>query len=513
MKYYYNLGLFFEDIASQFNNNIAIKYQNEKYTYAQLNEKANAFANFLVEQKIGQGDVLAIINTKEFDSLALMLACLKIGVAYANIDIDSPAIRVKKTFQQCRPKIVFFDKDSKDISRVCNELNIKHYFLYELSRIIGEFDTTDLDIVRKVDGSTIAYIMFTSGSTGIPKGVAITHQNVIHLINWSISFYKVNHNDVFTNVSPLYFDNSVFDFYSALFSGASLVPVKKELLTEPLQLLKTIDELKCTIWFSVPSLLIYLMTMKALNTNTFKSIRIIAFGGEGYPKSELVKLYNLYKKRIKFVNVYGPTECTCICSAYLIQENDFNELVGLPPLGELNQNFNYLIIDDNGEENSEGELYLLGPNMGAGYYNNQEKTKEVFIECDHGRFYLKKMYKTGDIVKETNGVLYFVGRKDNQIKHLGYRIELEEIEAALNIIEGINQSAVIYQRVNPSFGKIIAFIATKKDIDQNYIGEELKKALPSYMLPNKIKILTSLPKNPNGKVDKKILFDNIEQER
>jgi D-alanine--poly(phosphoribitol) ligase subunit 1 len=250
--------------------------------------------------------------------------------------------------------------------------------------------------------------------------------------------------------------------------------------------------------------------MKALNANTFQSIRIIAFGGEGYPKSELVKLYNLYKKRIKFFNVYGPTECTCICSAYPIQENDFNELIGLPPLGELNQNFNYLIIDENGQENSEGELYLLGPNVGAGYYNNQEKTREVFIECDHGRFYLKKMYKTGDIVKEIKGVLYFVGRKDNQIKHLGYRIELEEIEAALNIIEGINQSAVIYQRVNPSFGKIIAFIATKKDIDQNYIGDELKKVLPSYMLPNKIKILTALPKNPNGKVDKKILVDSIE---
>jgi D-alanine--poly(phosphoribitol) ligase subunit 1 len=505
-KYFYNLGLFFEYIARKYRSNFAIAYKHKAYSYAEVNRKADRLVHFLVQKNIGQGDVIAIANTKNINSFALMLACLKIGVIYANIDIEGPAERLEKIFKTCEPKIVFSDENSDLIKETSMRMSISSFLLSdELVRNINDSEVSIQELVRSIDGSSIAYIMFTSGSTGVPKGAAITHQNLIHLIKWSHSFYNIRDYDVFANVSPLYFDNSVFDFYSALFSGSCLVPIKKDVLTNPLLLVNYVDDVKCTIWFSVPSMLIYLMNMKGLNKDKLEYLRIIAFGGEGYPKTELVKLYEMFKERAEIVNVYGPTECTCICSAYRLQDNDFNDLKGLPTLGHLNQNFSYLILDEEGNETSEGELYLIGPNVGVGYYKDSERSDQVFMDCAKGKFYTKRMYRTGDIVKEENGMLYFKARKDNQIKHMGYRIELEEIEAGINLIEGVERSAVIYKKENVTFGKIIAFVSVKEGLNKETIEAELKERIPLYMVPNIINILDALPVNPNGKIDKKVL--------
>jgi len=505
-RYYYNLGIFFEDIVKQYGDNIAIRYKKKSYSYLELNDKANEFIQFIIERGISQGDVVAIANTKNINSLALMISCLKIGVIYVNIDIDGPSERLEKIFKTCEPKIVFFDEESDVVKETSERMSLEYYLLSnKLLNKASDPDSPIIDLVSRVDSSSIAYIMFTSGSTGIPKGAAITHQNLIHLINWSYSFYRIKDNDVFANVSPFYFDNSVFDFYSALFSGACLVPIKKDILINPLTLINCVDDLKCTIWFSVPSLLIYLMNMKGLSNDKFKHIRIIAFGGEGYPKTELVKLYELFNKKAEIVNVYGPTECTCICSAYRLKNSDFNDLKGLPALGQLNQNFNYLILDENGNESSEGDLCLIGPNVGVGYYNDSKRTEQTFLKCMIGKHYAKRMYKTGDIVVEKNGMLYFKTRRDSQIKHMGYRIELEEIETYLNLIKGINRSAVIYKKGNKTFGKIIAFVSVKGGLRKESIESELTKNIPVYMIPNQIKLLDTIPINSNGKIDKQTL--------
>ena len=502
-KYYYNLGMYFEDIVRQYSSNIGIRYDKKAYSYVELNDKANALVQFMVKRGVCQGDVVAIANTKKINSFALMIACLKTGVIYVNIDIEGPGERLRKVFNTCEPKIVFSDEESDLVREVSESMSIEHFLLTDdLLNEINDHEFPIIDLMCKVDGSSIAYIMFTSGSTGIPKGAAITHQNLIHLINWSHSFYAIGNDDIFANVSPMYFDNSVFDFYSALFSGACMVPIKKDILTNPLLLVNYVDDLQCTIWFSVPSMLIYLMNMKGLSKNKFKNIRIIAFGGEGYPKTELVKLYEMYKERAEIVNVYGPTECTCICSANKLYDNDFTDLRGLPALGRLNQNFSYQIKDKNGNETSEGELFLLGPNVGAGYYNDSKRTGESYYDCNTKKHYAKRMYKTGDIVKEKDGILYFKARADNQIKHMGYRIELEEIEAGLNLIKGIERSAVIYKKGDDSFGKIIAFISAKDGLTKETIEAELLNRIPNYMIPNKIRILDSLPVNQNGKIDK-----------
>ena len=186
-------------------------------------------------------------------------------------------------------------------------------------------------------------------------------------------------------------------------------------------------------------------------------------------------------------------------------KKDFDDMGCLAPLGEINPNFDYLIIDEQLKKVSpgnKGELYLIGPNVALGYYNDKERTDSVFIQNPIRGTYKDIVYKTGDIVYEKNGLLYFAGRIDNQIKHMGYRIELEEVEVALNSLVDVNQSAVLYERVKENYGKIIAFVATEADITESNIKLALKNILPNYMIPNIIKIRAHLPRNKNGKIDK-----------
>jgi D-alanine--poly(phosphoribitol) ligase subunit 1 len=504
MRYHYNLGTFFEEVCQDHADLVALRCREGGVTYRDLDAVANRVVTMMAVNDVHRGDVVAIINTKEPESYAAMIACLKIGAAYTNLDIDNPIARSEAILKQCRPKLILYDSPlSSEFKGMAERRGITTLSLKKAAD--DDAKGLESDVAPIVSGSRIAYIMFTSGSTGIPKGVAITHQNVLSFINWSVNRYLITSKDIFANISPMYFDNSVFDFYTSLFSGASLFPVKKDLLSKPKELLAAIDQAGCTIWFSVPSMLIYLMTMKALTRSSFRSVRIITFGGEGFPKKELKRLYDLYGDRTEFINVYGPTEGTCICSSYTITGKVFDSMEGLASLGPINPNFEYLILDESQRPSDRGELCILGPNIGAGYYNDPRRTSEVFSTCfDHG-FCGTPMYRTGDLVYEINGLLYFSGRKDNQIKHMGYRIELEEVELALSQVTGVNQAAVIYDRVSDAYGKIIAFIACDKDLSPNDVREELSKKIPVYMLPNVIRSFRVLPKNPNGKVDKEEL--------
>lgn len=511
--YYYNLGTYLKDVALRFCKQSAIKSTEESLSYAELLERSYIFANHLLEHGCKKGDVVAIAHTKQIDSYVLMCACLMVGVAYVNIDVDSPKERNKSILETCQAKLIFGDQSIHVpyLTALADELG-------GIFKYVDDFDLCPLNEKQmcvinssmfKTDSASIAYIMFTSGSTGTPKGVAVTHQNILHFIEWGRSCFSISQRDTFANLSPMYFDNSVFDFYIALFSGATLVPIRKDVLSDPLRLVSTVEEMKCTIWFSVPSLLIYLMSMKVLSKGRLATIRSFSFGGEGYPKVELKKLYDMYSDKADLVNVYGPTECTCICSAHQLSSQDFDEMGGLPTLGKLNQNFDYMILDESGARSSTGELCLIGPNVAAGYFNDVERTQKAFYTLEQPKYYKKRMYKTGDLVEEKHGKLYFIGRKDNQIKHMGYRIELEEIELAIQNIPEVTQVVVLYNRSNTSYGKIVAYIATEYNLDNNYLIEELGKILPSYMIPNQFYTMVSLPKNANGKVDRSALIKSI----
>ena len=507
--YVYNLGQRFLQVAQRHARRPAIRSAaRDDVSYAELAATASRASRWLARHNIGPGALVALQNSKSLVGYAVMLACLMRGAAYVNLDPGNPAERLRRILAVCRPAMVVADGGVGDtVRQACESTGSAAVSLSEAD--LRSFDGETPDPVGAI-GTDVAYVMFTSGSTGMPKGVAVSHASVLNFVDWARATFSITPLDVLTGVNPIYFDNSVFDFYGSIFNGACLAPMHAEDLADPAQLVHRVDAAGCTIWFSVPSLLIYLKTMKVLGPDALRSVRSIIFGGEGYPKKELTKLHETHGRRSRLFNVYGPTECTCICSAHEVTEGDLEDGVGLPTLGFLAPNFRYRLLDGDTPvpPGEAGELGLIGPQVALGYYNDPERTAASFVRDPLSGTVAQPMYRTGDLVREVGGRLYFVGRADNQIKHMGYRVELEEIESAVHRVQGVSQAAVVYRRVREGFGHIVAHVACPEgSLAENDLREALRSVLPAYMLPNRYVITRELPKNANGKVDRVLLRD------
>lgn len=506
MVFISNLGIAFQEIVRRHKDRTALIYPatGERVTYGELNLLVDRIAGILSAKGLRRGQVAAMFHDKSPAAFAAMLACLRLGIIYTNLDPDSPWERLHKILGTCRPSMIInaFQEMPFGADLEANGfVNILH--LPEM-QVLAEHDTSsDYPIIH---GGSPAYIMFTSGSTGMPKGAVMSHANLLWFIAWARERFAITPDDILTNVNPIYFDNSVFDFYSAMFSGAALVPITADQVRDTRLVVRLINSAGCTIWFSVPSMLVYLLTTRALAASDFPSIRKIIFGGEGFPKTKLRQLYDMFDARAELENVYGPTECTCICSAYTVSAADFQDMQNLAPLGLLAQNFAFEILPLDETDPDFGELFLRGPQVGLGYYNDPERTANVFMQNPRHSFYADPGYRTGDLVrKDASGRLHFKGRADFQIKHMGYRIELEEIEAALNTLPDVKECAVIYQQLGEGLGQIIAFAATGLPVSSEDLLHKITGIVPRYMTPRRVIVMDLLPKNANGKIDRAAL--------
>jgi D-alanine--poly(phosphoribitol) ligase subunit 1 len=500
-----NLGLKFRDVVAINTQRPALwSTQGQITTYAQLDQLSNRIARLLLERGVRRGDVVGILHDKSAAAFASMVACLKTGFIYTNLDPDSPWARLGRIIQTCEPKAII---NGFQETPHAAELQKQRSILIDLRQPataveLQEHDSTEFRGLDDVTGADPAYIMFTSGSTGTPKGAVMSHANVLSFVAWAQGRFHLTPNDIFSNANPMYFDNSVFDFYGALFSGGSMVPLSSQQVREPAQLVGLINRAGCTVWFSVPSLLVFLLTTRSLASSDFPSVRKIIFGGEGFPKTKLKQLYDLFAGRAELENVYGPTECTCICSAHTITPSDFVDMKALAPLGFLAPHFDCeILVTSEGAES--GELFLRGSGVGLGYYNDPERTAQAFIQNPTHTRFVDIGYRTGDLVRrDANGRLHFVGRTDFQVKHMGYRIELEEIEAALNSVEEVKECAVIYRQMRDGLGEIVGFATLSRPKAPEGLIRDLAGIIPSYMVPKRITVLECLPRNANGKIDR-----------
>lgn len=500
----YNLAQKFSTIVEKNPKKTAIIFENIKYTYSELDNYSNKILNYFLSLKIKVGDRICISLKKDFFTYSLLIACIKIGAPYVFLDPTSPRKRSKKIIENVKPKLcIHEDQNNKFIIKnklFVNVENIKK----KINRIKIKKENYDFSHIYS---NNIAYIMFTSGSTGEPKGVTISHKNLLNFSQWCKNEYKIEKKEIFTNLNALHFDNSVFDIYAGLFNSAAIVPFNSTDLIDPKLLMKKIKLSKATIWFSVPSLIIYLMSFGFFKKNKIlkSSLKKIIFGGEGFPKSKLKDLYQNISKKIDIFNVYGPTECTCICSNYKINLKDFNkkEMKRFAPFGKkLSQNFFYFIIDNKNKicpNGKTGELVIGGENVSKGYYNSYKETKEKFIQNPFNKKFNEIVYRTGDLVyiDKKNKNIYFSSRIDNQIKYLGYRIELGEIEQNINQIDGVTENFVSFGKKD-KIDQIVCFISHSGKLD--LIREKLNKILPKYMMPNRFIEFRKLPKNQNGKI-------------
>lgn len=505
--YPHDVAAVFREVASRHPDRRALAWSADAaVTFAELDRLSDRAARFLEKEGVSRGDRVCLRLDKCTLSYSLIIACLKVGAPYFVVDPANPADRTRHMIAKCAPKVVFTATESP--------LEIAGGAVFAIDkqeqlRILDAIPDDPFEPGYDITGSDPAYIMFTSGSTGFPKGAVMSHGNLLNFIAWARTRFDVTPDDVFTNVNPLYFDNSVFDLYGSLFNGASLVPFDAATMKDPYEILARIDALGCTIYFSVPSLLVYFQTLKLITPNVFRRARKIIFGGEGYPKTKLKELYDCFHPRVGLVNVYGPTECTCICSAYDLSDVDFADLEGYPPLGSLIANFSHEILgarDEAVPAGETGELCLSGPCVGLGYFNDPELTRNAFRRNPRNALYHEWTYRTGDLVRRSveDGKIHFVGRKDSQIKHQGYRIELGEIEHALGRIEGIDEAAVLHSS-RDGVSLIVAVVASRSGLLTDTIRKELARLVPPYMIPERIDVLDGLPKSANGKIDRNLL--------
>lgn len=483
-----NLLEFLENSAEEYPQKIAFTDENNEITYSMLRDKAKALATLIIQETNIKNSPIAVLIDRDIESIVAMQAILYSGNFYVPIDDKSPVLRAKSIAEKAG-FLLYTDKN-KDLAMEISSKNLM-FNLDSLSDYDNKLIKTAREGILDIDP---AYMIFTSGSTGEPKGIVVSHQSVIDFTHWLTSFCQYKTNEVFANQAPFYFDMSVKDIYQTLSLSATCHIMPKKYFTFPLMLLKSMEENKVTAvnWATSAFNLVSAVLDKCKPT----SLKKVYIGGEVL-HSKYVKIWQENLLDVEIYNSYGPTEISTNCTAYKINR-DF-EIGEAIPIGKACANMEILLFDDNMKpvkQGETGEICVRGQGLAKGYYGDKAKTEKAFAQNPLNDKYTDIIYKTGDLAFENPyGEYVFVARVDNQIKHMGYRIELSEIEVAINAVLGIKECVCIYKN-----DKIIAIYSG--DIEKNPLVVELRKQLPKYMIPNIYVKLESLPYNANGKIDR-----------
>jgi amino acid adenylation domain-containing protein len=489
----------------------------ERLTYQELEQRSNRLARLLIDHGVRRGDRVCLLQPKAPAAVVSMLATLKAGAVYVPVDIASPFPRVERIVVAAEPRVLLA---SADASALLAQISTDARLVSVTGGVDGaqagpeDADGYDAGPLPTITGpGDPAHILFTSGSTGAPKGVVITHAMVDAFLDWALPHFGHRPDDLISGHPPLHFDLSTFDIYGTLSSGATLHLVPGNVLL-PGQLASFIRDAELTQWFSVPSTFAYMARGDAVAEGDFPSLERIIWCGEVLQPSVLA----YWMRRVpqcSYTNLYGPTEATIASSYYTVTAVPEDEAaaipIGIPCAGE-----EIRVLDEDLTPVAPGELgqlYIEGAGLSPGYWRDEEKTRAAFV-TDPGTDL--RMYRTGDLGRrDEQGLLHFVGRADSQIKSRGYRIELGEIETHLATVAGVAECAIVGVPSDGFEGTAICCAWVSRpaaDLDPRQLRKSLSESLPAYMLPSRWLHFDELPKNANGKIDRPALRERFAPE-
>lgn len=440
-----------------------------------------------------------ILMSRGVDALSAAFAINAAGGFYTFLDEEMPSARMRAIIRSLHPAFVITDEDHKRAAEILMWHRV--FVLSDLMKIA--IDEPMLAKVRADSCSTdTAYVLFTSGSSGTPKGVVVSHGSILAYAEWFTHAFQIRSDDVFAGLSPLFFSMSVTDVYGSLAAGATLYLLSHSEFMFPVQLVETLNQIRATTIYWVPSALGVIANWKILDHIQPHFLRRILFAGERMPVKTLNSLQEALPD-IQYANLFGPTETTDICMFYIV-DRKYREDESLP-IGKPCDNCRCFVLDEQGRqvEGAEtGELCIGGPFLAGGYWQDPIRTSMMFCQNPENHDFPDILYHTGDLVRrDGNNLYWYLGRKDNQIKRHGYRIEPGEIETVAETIAGVHRSIAVFKENTDEI--VLAYDGRK--MPSLLLKEQMLQHLPAYMVPNRFEYHQQLPINANGKIDRRSL--------
>ncbi len=477
----------------------------EELSFEEAYRKSRQIAARLLLMDPLPGGPIAVFLPKSAEVILCDLAILQVGSPYMNVDHKSPTDRLRALLSNVQPELVI---TSSELSASLTTAG------WPADRVVVLNEPFEGDITAQIeldlhhrrsqvlDVDPVCLIN-TSGSTGIPKSVVLSHRGTIDFIDWCLSEFDFDEEDIIGSLSPLYFDIFTLELFVSLSRGSTLHLIPESTAAFPAKLVTHLEECSATFIFWVPTVMVNIANLNLLSGSRLPALKRIFYAGEVFPTRQL----NYWRRNLparEFVNLYGPIEITVDCTFFRIdREFEDDEIV---PIGHPCANTEILILNENGDRVSPGEvgeLYVRGSSLALGYYNNRELTAKAFVQNPLHSRYPDILYKTGDLVHLNEfGELVFNGRRDFQIKHFGYRIELGEIENAALAIPEVRNACVLY---NATEKDIVLIYESDRQLESNYCRRLILAKLPKYMVPTVFHFIDAMPRNPNGKIDRNLL--------
>lgn len=503
---------YFEETARIYKDKAALIDDHQTMTFAQLEVAVQNMAGRILDRQTPVNSVIGVLLKKSHELAVADLAITAVGCAYMNLDYKSPAERLGKIINTVSPSLLITDAQGLALlETIPNQTSVLVVSASQDDPIprqpLGK-NWTRKRLQGVIDSDPYCLIN-TSGSTGTPKGVVLNHKSFVDFVEWSSTTLGINGEEVVGSLSPAIFDIFSYELCMLVFKGSTIYLIDDRLSPYPGKILEVLEKQRVSFIFWVPTIMVNIANLGLLERFQLPALKMVWFAGEVFPTVHFNKWFDRLP-HTKFVNLYGPIEITLDCTYYLVQDRipDDQPI----PMGTACRNTALLVLMEDGREANEGEigeLYVRGTSLAMGYYNNPEQTANAFVKNPLNKSYPEVIYKTGDLVTRQHGLYYFKGRADTMIKHLGYRIELAEIEhSILSAIDEVKNVCVVYAADRK---EIIAYCELSHDLTFQDFRIRLSNHIPSYMIPGKLVHVNQMPMNPNGKIDR-LHFKKLSQQ-